>query len=73
VEMALWVKQNPTAGCCGGSCLTKHEGWGWERCECHDSESGLDHAGRGKIEENWVQLSLGPICSFKNQAVKVSG
>ena len=29
--------------------------------------------GEGKIEENWVQLSLGPICSFKNQVVMVSG
>jgi len=37
--MTLWVKQNPTAGCCGGNWLTKNEGRSWEGCECHDTES----------------------------------
>ncbi len=30
---------------------------------------GLILPGEGKIEEIRVELSLGPICSFKNQAV----
>ena len=34
---------------------------------------GLILPEEGKIEEIRVELSLGPICFFKNQAVKISG
>jgi len=34
---------------------------------------GLIFPEEGKIEEIRVELSLGPICFFKNQAVKISG
>jgi hypothetical protein len=40
VEMALWVKENPTAGCCGDNWLAKNEGRGWEGRGCQNGESG---------------------------------
>jgi hypothetical protein len=30
MEMALWIKQNLTAGYCGDNWLAKNEGRGWE-------------------------------------------
>jgi len=37
--MALWVKQNPTAGCCGNNWPAKNEGRGLEGRGCQDSDS----------------------------------
>ena len=60
LEMALWVKQNPTAGCCGGNWLTKNEGRSWEGCESGDSARRLDYAGRGEKRGDRFDLSLEP-------------
>ena len=71
--MALWVKQNPTAVCCGDNWLAKNE-------VPYMAELGrlqmprqrivsLILPGDREMVEIWVEPSFGPICSFKNQAV----
>ena len=51
-EMALWVKQNPNAGCCGGNSQARIEGWGQEERWCRDGDRGLHLARRAENRGN---------------------
>jgi len=50
--MALWVNQNPTAGCCGGNWLTKKDGMVWKGADAKTVNRGLIMAERREIEKN---------------------